>query len=73
MDLNENSDCNGYLDWLFKIIDFCKKDYFRYVKRLTVQLLNVISVQNLNTMSYDQDQFNVLRKKNQNLTAHKEN
>lgn len=29
---------------------------------MTVQLLNVISVQNLNTMSYDQDQFNVLRK-----------
>ena len=29
---------------------------------MTVQLLNVISVQNLNTMSYNQDQFNVLRK-----------
>ena len=29
---------------------------------MTVQFLNVISVQNLNTMSDNQDQFNVLRK-----------
>ena len=29
---------------------------------MTVQFLNVITVQNLNTMSDNQDQFNVLRK-----------